>query len=368
MNRGGAESMIMNYYRNIDKQKIQFDFLVHRHEEGAFDKEILDLGGKIYRLKPINPFTPSKYYTELRSFFNKHTEYTIVHSHLNTFSCFPLKIAREYKIPFRIAHAHIAIDDFKFKYLWSGKESLKETFKKIIKFQLKKRIHKYSSHNFSCGKKAGKWLFGKDSQFTVMNNAIDANQFTYNDLVSKQYKRKYGLENKLVVGHIGRFTSQKNHSFLLKIFQNLLQKKQDCQLVLIGDGPLRETIIEEAKNLSVYDNTCFLGVQSDVPNLYQMFDVFVFPSFYEGLPVTLIEAQSAGIKVLASDTITDEVNLTNEIQFVSIKKSAAYWADKILEMYPYKKNNNYIMIKNGGYDIEANTKKYQDFCLSKLHK
>ena len=201
-----------------------------------------------------------------------------------------------------------------------------------------------------------------------MNNAIDANQFTYNDLISKQYKKKYGLENKLIVGHIGRFTSQKNHSFLLKIFQNLLQKKQDCQLVLIGDGPLRETIIQEAKNLSVYDNISFLGVQSDVPNLYQMFDVFVFPSFYEGLPVTLIEAQSAGIKVLASDTITDEVNLTDEIQFVSIKKSAAYWADKILEIYPYKKNNNYIIIKNEGYDIEANTKKYQDFCLSKLRK
>ena len=140
MNRGGAESMIMNYYRKLDRNKFQFDFLVHRQEKAAFDDEIESLGGKIYRFSPISPFFPKKYYNELRRFFKAHPEYSIIHSHLNTFSCFPLKIAREFNIPCRIAHAHIAIDKVNLTSFLSQKESPKETLKKLIKLQLKKRV------------------------------------------------------------------------------------------------------------------------------------------------------------------------------------------------------------------------------------
>ncbi|GGX27094.1 glycosyltransferase family 1 protein [Aquimarina muelleri] len=365
MNRGGAESMIMNYYRNIDRSKVQFDFLVHRKEKAAFDDEIQEMGGKIYRLDPINPLSPNSYYRQLRGFFKEHQEYEIVHSHLNTFSCFPLKIAKEFNIPCRIAHAHIAIEKIKIAELFTGGEGLKETFKKLIKFQLKKRINKYATHHFSCGEKAGNWLFPKNTPFTIMNNAIDAKAFIYNPAISIQYKEKYKLEDKFVIGHVGRFTSQKNHLYILNVFNSILEKKENCSLVFIGDGPLREKIENEAKKLSIYDKILFLGVRSDIPELYQMLDAFIFPSFYEGLPVTLIEAQSAGLSVFASDKITEEVYLTEDIEFLSIEESPDIWADKILEKIAKEKADNFDCIKNKGYDIEENIKVFQEFYLTK---
>ncbi len=368
MNRGGAESMIMNYYRKIDKDKVQFDFLVHRKEKAAFDDEIESLGGKIYRFDPINPLFPGDYYQKLRLFFKEHKEYDVVHSHLNTFSCFPLKIAKEFDIPCRIAHAHIAIDDVSFMSLFSNKESKKETFKKLIKLQLKKKVKKDATHLFSCGDKAGKWLFGNSTSFITMNNAIDTEKFAHNSVVANKYKEEFNLKNRLVIGHVGRFASQKNHAFLLKIFSAVLNEKPDCDLVMIGDGPLRKVIEKEVENLGIQNNVHFLGVRADVPELFQMFDVFVFPSFYEGLPVTLIEAQAAGIKVFASDSITTEVSLTDDIEFLSIDKPAEYWAGKIIETNASKKNDNTEKIVEGDYDIVSNTKKIHEFYKEQVRR
>ncbi|WP_378173671.1 glycosyltransferase family 1 protein [Aquimarina sp. SS2-1] len=366
MNRGGAESMIMNYYRKIDKDKVQFDFLVHRKEKAAFDDEIESLGGEIYRFDAINPLFPGDYYQKLRSFFKEHQEYAMIHSHLNTFSCFPLKIAKEFNIPCRIAHAHIAIDDVSFSSFFSQKESIKETFKKLIKLQLKKKVKKDATHLFSCGDKAGNWLFGNGTPFRTMNNAIDAKKFKYNPLIAKKYKEDFNLQNRLVIGHVGRFASQKNHTFLLKIFAAVIKQKPDCDLVMIGDGPLQKVMEKEAENLSISGNLHFLGVRADVPELFQMFDVFVFPSFYEGLPVTLIEAQAAGIKVFASDSITKEVSLTEDIAFLSIDKPAEYWAKKILEIDATIKNDNTEKIVDSNYDIVSNTQKIQEFYLEQV--
>ncbi|MBQ0733104.1 glycosyltransferase family 1 protein [Aquimarina celericrescens] len=361
MNRGGAESMIMNYYRQIDREQVQFDFLVHRQEKAAFDDEIESLGGKIYRMHPINPLMPGKYCKQLRAFFEEHNEYKIIHSHLNTFSSFPLKIAKEFKIPCRIAHAHIAINDIGFSSLFSQKESLKETFKKLIKLHLKRKVKKDATHFFSCGEKAGKWLFGDDTSFTMMNNAIDTKKFRYDVSISSAYREQFYLKNKLVVGHVGRFASQKNHSFLLKVFVKLVKEKPDCALVMVGDGPLRKVIENEVMGYGVEDKVHFLGVRADIPQLFQMFDVFAFPSFYEGLPVTLIEAQAAGVKIVASDSITREVHLTNDIQFLSIDESPEFWAKAILGMDLSKKGDNTGEIVKGNYDIVSNTKMIEEF-------
>lgn len=366
MNRGGAESMIMNYYRKIDREKVQFDFLVHRKEKAAFDDEIESLGGKIYRFDPINPLFPGDYYNKLRVFFKNNSKYSVVHSHLNTFSCFPLKIAKEFNIPCRIAHAHIAIDDVSILSLFSQKESIKETFKKLIKLQLKKKVKRDATHLFSCGDKAGKWLFGSKESFTTMNNAIDTEKFAYNASVAKEYKQEFNLQNRLVIGHVGRFASQKNHAFLLQIFAALVKEKPASDLVLIGDGPLKKVMEKEVKSLSIDSNVHFLGVRADVPELFQMFDIFVFPSFYEGLPVTLIEAQAAGIKVLASDSITTEVSLTDDIEFLSIDKPAEFWANKILEIDAAIKNDNTEKIIKGEYDIVSNTQKIQKFYMEQI--
>ncbi|WP_271783556.1 glycosyltransferase family 1 protein [Aquimarina algiphila] len=364
MNRGGAESMIMNYYRNIDRDKIQFDFLVHRKEKAAFDDEIESLGGKIYRMDPINPFFPGEYYNRLRTFFKEHTEYAIVHSHLNTFSSFPLKIAREFKIPCRIAHAHTAFENIKLRNFIPNKENLTETVKKLIKFRLKKKVSTYATHRFSCGDKAGQWLFGENNDFYTMNNAIDTKKFIHNPETDKKYRKELNLEDKVIIGHVGRLNNAKNHSYLLRIFANIIEERPDCVLVLVGNGELQQSIEQEIDDLGIQDRVKMLGVRSDIPELLQMMDVFVFPSFYEGLPVTLIEAQAAGLKILASDTITQEVKLTDDIEFVSIQKPTSFWVNKIFNALSYEKQDNSDKISEAGYDIVSNTEKIQSFYLN----
>ena len=368
MDRGGSESMIMNYYRSIDREKIQFDFLVHRKEKCDFDDEIKNLGGEIYKLSPINPIFPVKYYEQLRLFFSTHNEYSIIHSHLNTFSCFPLKIAKEFNIPIRIAHAHIAIENIKFSDLKLSKESLTDTIKKLIKFRLKNQNLKNATHYFSCGDKAGKWLFGEDYKFYNMNNAIDTEKFVFNPVIRKEYRQRMDLEDVFVIGHVGRLNTQKNHLFLIQVFANILEKYPNSRLILVGGGPLhmKEKIADEITRLKIEDKVMLLGVRSDIPELLQVFDVFVFPSFYEGLPVTLIEAQAAGLKIFASDTITKEVCLTTNLEFLSIKQTPTFWASKIIKEKAYKRIGDKQQVVNGGYDIVANSKKLQDFYLKEI--
>ena len=367
MNRGGAESMIMNYYRKINRDLIQFDFLVHRHEKGIFDEEIENLGGKIYRLDAINPFYPKKYYQNLRSFFNKHKEYNIIHSHLNTFSYFPTKIAEEFNIPCRITHAHIALEKPSLADFLSGPNGSKEFFKKIVKLNLRKRIGLYSTHQFSCGIKAGKWLYGPNSSFEVMNNAIDAEKFKYDSAIAAKYKIELSLQDNIVIGHIGRFSTQKNHIFLFDILCELLKLEPSIKLLLVGDGPLRKQLEAYADKIGVREHIIFLGVRTDIENLCMAMDYFAFPSLYEGLPVTLIEAQCSGLKIIASDEITREVKLTNNIYFESLESSAHIWAEKILSQIKYDREDRIKEIVENEYDIVANTVKLQNFYLNQNH-
>jgi glycosyltransferase involved in cell wall biosynthesis len=368
MNRGGAESMIMNYYRNIDRSKIQFDFLVHRKEKAAFDDEIEQLGGKIYRLNPINPFFPSAYYKQLRGFFKKNNQYTVVHSHLNTFSYFPLKIAEECNIPVRIAHAHIAINKVSFSSVLLGKENLKESLKKIVKLQLKKKISKHTTHPFACGELAGNWLYNSNAPYTIMNNAIDAKKFIYNTAIREAYRNKLALNNSFVLGHVGRFNSQKNHIYLIEIFKEVEKLYSNSKLLLVGDGHLQDTIKKMVKELNLIDKVIFLGTRKDVAEIYQAVDAFVFPSFYEGLPVTLIEAQAAGLPVFVSNTITNEVNLTNLITSLPITTSPKKWAEKIVDYKNFTRQNMYDAIRKENYDIHTNAQKISSFYLSKIEE
>tara|TARA_R110000868_G_scaffold186388_1_gene428838 strand:- start:3525 stop:4670 length:1146 start_codon:yes stop_codon:yes gene_type:complete len=368
MGRGGAESMIMNYYRNMDRNKIQFDFLVHRKERADFDEEIETLGGVIYHIQPINPLFPKNYYKELRAFLKNHNYYKIIHSHLNTFSYFPLKIAEEFNIPTRIAHAHIAMDPITLGNTFKSIPNILEALKKIVKQQVKKKIHNHTTHYFSCSNKAGKWLFGRQIDFFIMNNAIDAMSFIYNPQKAKDLKKDLKLNNQIVLGHVGRFTHQKNHEYLLKIFAEVIKQNKQYTLILIGDGPLQNKIKEQAKNLGVSKHIQFLGVCTNIPELLQVLDVFVFPSFYEGLPVTLVEAQAAGLKILASDTIASEVKLTNDLQFLSINNSPKLWADTIIKLDFIKKVNNFQQIVDGNYDIISNTKEIEKFYHQQIKK
>ena len=364
MGRGGAESMIMNYYRNIDRTKVQFDFLVHRQERAAFDDEIEQMGGVIYRMPAINPINPKKYYKTLRTFFKTHNTYRIVHSHLNTFSTFPLKIAEEFKIPTRIAHAHIAMDPITLKNTLKSIPNTIEALKKVVKLYVKRTIHKHTTHSFACGKKAGNWLYGKKAEFHIMNNAISAHNFAYDIDKETELKEEFKIQDKIVLGHIGRFTHQKNHSFLIDVLADVLVSNKNYVLVLIGDGPLMQNSIEQAKKLHIFEQILFLGLKTNISELIQMIDVFVFPSLYEGLPVTLVEAQAAGLKILASNNITEEVKLTEDIQFLPITEGTAPWVNALLELGSITKNKNYDKIVAGNYDIINNSNEIQNFYLT----
>ena len=199
MNRGGLETMLMNYYRKIDRGLIQFDFLVHRQTKAAYDDEIKSLGGKIYRLPKLNPFD-LEYRKSLSNFFKEHTEYKIVHSHINALSALPLMYAKKHGIPIRIAHSHIS-DNQKIK------------LKNIVKLYYRRRLPSYTTVQFACGEKAGKWLYG-DTTFKILPNAIDAKSFVFNPIIREHVRSEFNIaSDTIVLGHVGRFNVQKNHQF-----------------------------------------------------------------------------------------------------------------------------------------------------------
>lgn len=348
MGRGGLETMLMNYYRNIDRSKVQFDFLTHRSEKADYDDEIEALGGKIYHVPRLNPFSRS-YLSALDRFFKEHREYQVVHCHQDCLSGVVLKVAKANGVKFTIAHSHNANQDKNLKYL--------------VKIVAKRNITKYADKLFACGQEAGKWMFNTDD-FEVLNNAIDTDKYTYDEKKSKEIRKSLGVEGKFVVGHVGRFNPQKNHEFLIDIFDEVQKIEPDSVLMLVGDGDLRGNIENKVKELGIEDKVKFMGIRSDVNDLMQAMDVFLFPSLYEGLGIVLIEAQAAGLKCVISDTIPRDGILTDDVIQVSLAQKASYWAKKILEYYPtYKRCNNKGKILEANYDIKDNAKKLEQFYL-----
>ena len=348
MGRGGLETMLMNYYRNIDRNKIQFDFLVHRKERADYDDEIEAMGGRIYRISRLNPFRIS-YRKELKHFFEEHKEYRMIHVHQDCLSSVALKVGKQCGIPIRIAHSHNASQDKNLKYL--------------IKMFYKQSIAKYATHLLACSKEAGQWMFG-GADFQILNNAIDAEKYTYNENVRKQLRDEMGiLPNELVVGHVGRFFYQKNHEFLIDIFE-ALTKKVSCKLLLVGDGELRTKIEDRVQAKNLEDRVIFTGIREDVANLMQAMDVFVFPSYYEGLPVTLVEAQAAGLPCLISDHISSDCKKTELIHQMSLSVSTEIWADKILKLSKLSRKNTCEEIRSAGFDIKENATSLQEYYFS----
>lgn len=366
MNLGGAETMIMNYYRHIDKTKVQFDFLLHREDKGYFDDEIESLGGKIHRMPPITPQNYFLYKKRLKKFFSEHPEYKIVHSHLNALSSIILGVAKNENIPCRIAHSHLAVEPSVLKKIFKKNTDIKATIKDSIQSLIRWKVAKVATNYFACGEKAGDWLFGKKNRtkVKVVNNAINASLFKYNRTKSEKIKEEIGITNKKVIGHIGRFNEQKNHFLLIKIFHEIYKKNNNCVLLLIGTGNLEDKVKDKAKRLNIHQNIFFLGLRNDIPNLLQGFDVFLFPSLYEGLPVTLIEAQASGLKIITSSTITKEVDITGLIKFIDLQKPESVWAESVLNNLNYNREDTSNQIKENGYDISENAKKMQIFYLN----
>lgn len=338
MNRGGLETMLMNYYRHIDRTQVQFDFLTHRKYDGDYGEEIKQLGGIIYHLPVLNPFS-SSYKAELRSFFKEHSEYQVIHVHQDCLSSVILKEAEKCGIPVRIAHSHNANQDHNLKY--------------VIKMYFRRFIPKYATDLFACSEEAGKWMFG-DAPFKVFNNAIDAQSYVFNVEKRNKSRKELGVcDTTLLVGHVGRFSPQKNHSFLIDIFYEI-QKRTEAKLLLVGDGELRADIEKKIADLKLQDKVIMIGVRSDVADLLQAMDVFVFPSCYEGLGIVAIEAQAAGLPCLISDKVPIECKKTDLVQQLSLTLPVQKWAETAIASIKVPRDNTFTKIKQAGYDIKEN--------------
>lgn len=352
MTPGGLETMLMNYYRHIDRSQVQFDFLMHRVEEGAYDKEIKSLGGRIYYLPKLNPFS-FHYKNALRKFFTEHPEYRIIHVHQDCLSSVILREAKHCNVPIRIAHSHCASQDKNIKY--------------PIKLFFRHKISKYATHLLSCGKEAGDWMF-EGAPFTVINNAIDAAAFSFNPAVRELCRKEWDIkDDELLVGHVGRFFPQKNHTYLLDIFFEI-QKKTASKLMLVGDGFLRPEIEKKIEALGIQDKLILTGERNDVPNLFQAMDVFVFPSNYEGLPLTVIEAQASGLPCLISDKVSMECSKTELVMQVPLDEAAEKWADLAITQAKTERKNTYEAIRSAGYDIVSNAQKLADYYIQRTNE
>lgn len=356
MNRGGAETMVMNYYRNIDRSKVQFDFLVHRQERGAYDDEIEALGGRIYRMPSIKPQNFSSYKKELKSFFEKHQEYKIIHSHMSELGYFAFKEAKKQEIPIRICHAHNAPHSFNAKMI------MRNYFKYAMK--------SYITHMFTCGKEAGEWLYGKNNtnKFIQMNNAIDTNLFVYNEEVRNTMRKELNIEDSFVVGHVGRFHRQKNHDRLVKIFYEITKIKNNAILMLVGAGEFSDQTKKFISDHNIKNIIC-LGTRGDVNKVCQAFDIFLFPSLYEGLPVSVIEMQASGLQCFIADTISKQTIVTENVTMFSLDTDDKTIAKMIVSSHEnFSRKNVSKDIEKAGFDIEKNAKWLEEFYINEYNK
>ncbi len=321
-NLGGAESRIMDLYRHMDREQIQFDFLIHYKEKGYFDDEIKELGGNIYYLPSFRVYNYFAYKKACRRFFEEHSYFAAVHGHMTSTAAIYLPEAKRAGIPLTIAHARSAGVD----------KGLKGIITKVLRRNLFKKCDKM----FACSDLAAEAVFGKkryeENRVTILPNAVDTKAFLRDEKVRMELRKQYGLEDKFVIGHVGRFHYAKNHAFLLDIFAEMVKKKEDAVLMLLGDGPLKEEIEQKARQMGIAKKVIFTGNQTPVAPFYQAFDFLLFPSRFEGLPGTVVEAQAAGLKCLISDTITKQVKATELVNFMSIEETAEKWADAVLQI------------------------------------
>lgn len=358
LNNGGSQAMIMNIYRNIDRSKLQFDFIIDRADELFFADEIIELGGKIYTMPTFSLKNSFEFIKAWHTFFKEHPEYKIIHGHVRSTASIYLKIANRYGLV-TIAHSHNT----------SSGKGITSILKNILQYPIR-----YTADDlFACSRFAGEWLYGKNvvrnENFFVIKNAIETDKFVHNLQVRNNKRKDMGLEGKFIIGHIGRFHEQKNHTFIIDIFKEIYKINGDSVLMLVGDGKLRQLIEEKANKMGLKDSVIFMGVRSDIPELLQVMDVFLFPSLFEGLPVTVIEAQAAGLKCFLSDTITKEVVITDLITSIGLDKSATYWANLIVGFIDgYSRKNMYSEILKNEYDIKENAQRLQCFYISKHKK
>ncbi|WP_280770887.1 glycosyltransferase family 1 protein [Salipaludibacillus daqingensis] len=351
LDSGGAESRTMDIYRCIDKTKVQFDFAIHTEDECFFSEEIRSLGGKIFHFPRFTGKNYFEYKNSWLNFFKSHQQYKIIHGHQTSTGFIYLNEAKKNGIPKRIAHARNSNKD----------SSIKKYTTRLTRF--------YATDLLAVSKLAGISEFGKKfvnkGTVKIIPNAIQVNKYSFNNQMRIEKRLELGLINELAVVHIGRFESQKNHDFLLRVFKEAVRKSRNLKLFLIGNGPAIEMVKAKIQQLGIENKVQLLGIRSDVPEILQAMDILLFPSLFEGLPGVVLEAQASGIPCVISENITDEVKITNLVKYVSLSKSPDYWADILLRYsQKFKRINTYSDIVEAGYDIQSVSNYYEELYLS----
>ena len=350
MQAGGIETFLMNVYRNIDREKVQFDFLVHYKQKFFYDDEIEELGGKIYRFSVRNDWNFIKYVVGLIRFFHAHKEYTIVHGHMKSLAFVYLLIARIYGVRIRIAHSH-------------GDSALRN-IKGRIKWILFKLAKINANYRFACSNNAGNYLFGNEP-FDIIKYPIETDRFVFSEETRREVREEMMSNHKTVIGHVGRFNLQKNHKFVVEIFNELLCLLPDAELWLIGNGELEQIIHKQVRSYGIGDKVRFLGVRADVNRLYQAMDLFLLPSLFEGMGIVNIEAQAADLEELMTDSLPEEAFITEKAHPMSLKKGADKWAEMAVTILRNNvgRRNRREDIRKAGYDISNTVMKLQSFYI-----
>ena len=352
MNAGGMESFVMNVYRTIDREKVQFDFLYHYDMPCFFDEEIQALGGRITKLTVRQDNNLPRYLSQLKQFFRTNPQYRVIHGHYSGFGMFYNPIAEKCGITVRAGHSHNT----------NYENNLVGRLDRLMSSRFSAGL----THRFACGMEAGKALFG-DKPFVFLPNGVDAAAFVAPDPQGREaLRRQLGVkENEILYGHVGRFTQQKNHKYLLEIFAALLKVQPQARLVLLGEGQLLEEIRTLAAPLG--DRVIFAGVQSDTAGYYRAMDAFLLPSLFEGLPVVMVEAQAAGLPCFVSDTVDHSAAFADRVEFLPLENPQA-WV-KALTAAPLARNPQALaQTKAAGYDICTTASYLENFYLKEYFK
>lgn len=359
---GGAESRIMDLYRQMDRSKIQFDFLVHssamnlftgvkEREPEFYDEEIRAMGGQIYVLPKFKVYNYFFYKRAVRKFFAKHKEFRVVQGHMTSTAGIYLPIAKKAGVPITVAHARNA----------GVVKGLKGAATRFFRQGLVEK----ADFCFACSALAGQDVFGKEAvnagKVKIIYNAIDVRRFTYHPKLREAAREQLGVSGKLVLGHVGRFEYQKNHPYLLEVFAAVCRERPDAVLLLLGEGENRSAMEERCRQLEIADKVKFMGNCKDTERYYQAMDIFLLPSFFEGLPGVLVEAQAAGLRCFVSDTVTKEAKATDLVTYLSIEQPAQSWAKEILARADYERRDTAHELTAAGFNVYTQAGGYSLF-------
>ena len=343
---GGVEQVILNYYRHIDRNEVQFDFILHNGALKSYVDNIESLGGKVYK---IIPYKSNPVKTVLEMYKIMKGNYQIVHSNMNALSVFPLFAAYLAGVPVRILHNH-------------STDTKAEPLRTFVKHLLRPFARLFANQYWACSRLAGEWMYGKkavkEGKVTIINNAIDLKKFSFDEKKRSKFRDELGLQDCFVIGHVGRFMKQKNHDFLVDIFAEISKKQENARLLLVGDGPLKTEIEDKVKAIGLEEKVIFTGVRSDVADLYNAMDVFVFPSLYEGLGMVAVEAQANGLPVISSTEVPKEAKISDAIKFEALSNTKSFWTKDILDCVNQRNIGSVdAEISHSEFDIRVEAKK-----------